>query len=259
MEKVLHYFLLDVPRAAAIWTVLLVLAVAAMVGLVARRDGTRPAGRTRIGRGARLTADAGELSRYAEEVAVAAGRAAATARRRRAEWLAAQDDIGAVRPALEAADAAVRQLSLAAAFPVPRTPRTPAEYADRERFMHRAVMAAYWRRELPVGEIVDALDHSNGWDPRRHPVEQELVLRTVVRDWLADADRAAIERERLAWQTADTAAEAARTLREEAYAAAGKARAARHRVRPIRSRVRSTAGPVRQRRTATGWLAARPG
>ncbi|GAB3818650.1 hypothetical protein [Micromonospora zhanjiangensis] len=258
MEKFLHYVLLDAARAAVIWVLLIGLAVVAMAGLVRRRERGTATDPDQADHPGPRDAEAAELHRYAEEVAVAAERAAATARRRRAEWLAAQDEAETARPALAEAEAIVRRLALAAAFPPPRTPRTPAEYADRERFMHRAVMAAYWRRELTVRELVDALDHSNGWDPRRHPVEQELVLRKVIRDRLAALERAAVDRERLAWQTADTAAEAARALREEAYAAARRAEAAGRRTRPIRSRVRTVTDPTRVRR-ATDWLPARTG
>ena len=105
---------------------------------------------------------------------MAAERSAVTARRRRDEWLRALEEVEASWRAYEAADAAARRVEAAAVLPEPRTPRTPAEYADRERYLHRAAMAACCRKELSVLQLSDALAHRNGWDPRRHPVEQEI-------------------------------------------------------------------------------------
>ncbi|ROT32439.1 hypothetical protein [Micromonospora sp. HM5-17] len=238
MERVLYYFLIDVPRAMTIWVVLMGLAAAATVGLFIRPQ-TNTADSDRAGdadgpsgdvarraaelRRARLAARALELHRYAEEVAVAAERSAVTAQRRRDEWLKAQEEAEAAWQAYEAADAAARRVEAAAVLPEPRTPRTPAEYADRERYLHRAAMAACCRKELSVLQLSDALAHRNGWDPRRHPVEQEIVLRRAARDTLFAAHRAAAERERMAWRDAEIAAEAARSLRQEAFTAAVRA------------------------------------
>ncbi|PWU56550.1 hypothetical protein DLJ47_05675, partial [Micromonospora sp. S4605] len=93
METVLyHQFLIDVPRAAAIWSGLLVLALTVLTVLVARPE---PATDEEPAPAAAEPAepDLADLRRYAEEVAVAATRAAQTARRRRADWLAAQAEV----------------------------------------------------------------------------------------------------------------------------------------------------------------------
>ncbi|MEK8108418.1 hypothetical protein NKG94_32340 [Micromonospora sp. M12] len=93
------------------------------------------------------------------------------------------------------------------------TAQTPAEYADRERYLHRAALDAYWRRELSVEQLSDVFAHRDGWDPRLHPVEQELVLQRAVRDNLAARHAAAREHEQVAWRAAEVAVAAARSLR----------------------------------------------
>lgn len=275
MHALLYNFLRDVPQAAAIWSSLIVLAMVVIAAVVAR-PGRRPpvAGQSAGPVGAAPLPgpaaaapppgpvdDPGpeDLRRYAEEVAVAAERAAGTARRHRDEWLAAQDEVTAAGQKLDGAEAAVRRLTRATAFGSPATPRTPTEYADRERFLHRAAMAAYWRRELSVTELSDVFAHRNGWDPRRHPVEQEFVLRMVVRDLLRSGHRSAVERERTAWRAAEVSAVAARSLREEAFAAAVRVHQARYAPVPEPAPDRTAAGVVRRARTASRWRAARAG
>ena len=71
-------------------------------------------------------------------------------------------------------------------------------------------------------QLSDVFAHRDGWDPRLHPVEQELVLRRAVRDHLLARQRAAREREQAAWRAAENAAEAARSLRDEAFAAVNR-------------------------------------
>ncbi|GAA3749161.1 hypothetical protein GCM10022225_36830 [Plantactinospora mayteni] len=234
MENLLFDFVIEVIRSTTLWLVLLGLALAGGIWLVVRPRGAATdhrdngsgydvAVRDAEGRRERLVARASELHRYAEEVAVAAERSAVTAQRRRDGWLAAQEAVETTWQAYEAADAAARRVGAAAVLPEPRTPRTPAEYADRERFLHRAAMVACTRQELTVLQLSDALANRNGWDPRRHPAEQEIVLRRVARDSLLAGYRTAEERERTAWRDAEVAAAAARSLREEAYAAASRA------------------------------------
>ncbi|MEH0845190.1 hypothetical protein V6U81_22640 [Micromonospora sp. CPCC 205711] len=224
MQTVLSAVLPDVPAAALIWLILLAVAAVAVAGLFVRPDVFRLALAGRFRQAAlpthlELAEEQRERARYAEEVAVAAERAAATAERRRTAWLAVQEEVEAAWREYETAEADVRRLSAAAAMPLPQTVRTPAEYADRERYLHRAALDAYWRKELSVEQLSDVFGHRGGWDPRRHPVEQELLLRRATRDNLAARHRTAVERERAAWRDADLAAAAARSLREEAFAA----------------------------------------
>ncbi|MFI9643269.1 hypothetical protein ACIG87_25000 [Micromonospora sp. NPDC051925] len=224
MQTVFSAVLPDVPAAALIWLVLLAVAAVAVATLVVRPDRLKFAAARRF-RDAALPSDPDraeqdrEYARYAEEVAVAADRAAATSGRLRAEWLAAQDEVEGAWQALQAVEADVRRLTAAAAMPLPHTGRTPAEYADRERWLHRAAVDAHGRGELSDAQLDDVFAHRAGWDPSRHPVEQELVLRRATRDHLAARHRAAVEREQAAWRAADLAGTAARSLRDEAFAA----------------------------------------
>ncbi|SCL17293.1 hypothetical protein [Micromonospora inyonensis] len=225
MQTVLSSVLIDVPRAAVIWLALLGVVVAAVATLLVRPDWFRAASRIRqavLPPHLEVARERQDLDRYTEEVAVAAERATVTAERRRAEWLAAQEAVEAAWQSCQDAEAALRRLDAAAALPLPRTPQTPAEYADRERYLHQAALAAHGRQELSKEQLDDAIAHRNGWDPRRHPVEQELVLRRAARDHLLARHRAAAERERAAWHDAELAAASARSLREEAYAATGR-------------------------------------
>ncbi|MCZ7438627.1 hypothetical protein O7598_19610 [Micromonospora sp. WMMC241] len=218
-QTVLLNFLTAVPEAAAIWSALTVLALVLLAVLVARpeRDGAAEIEPDPVDVEAAHHAD---LARYADEVAVAAAGAGQTARRRRERWLAAQSTADRAWTAYDEADAATRRLAGAGALPAPHTPHTPAEYAARERWLHHAAMAAHWRGDLTARQLADVLAHRNGWDPRRHPAEQELVLARTVRDGRRAGWETAAERERLAWRDAELAAESARTLAAEAYAAA---------------------------------------
>ncbi|MFI5835473.1 hypothetical protein ACIA5A_17535 [Micromonospora sp. NPDC051300] len=227
MQTVFSTVLPDVPAAAVIWLALLALAAIAVAALIVRPTRFRSVFGERISEAARPSSidlaeqsreQARERRRYADEVAVAASRATVTAERSRTEWLAAQDEAEEAWRVCQAAEEDVRRLAAAAALPLPRTARTPAEYADRERWLHRAALDAQWRKEITVQQLSDILG-GRGWDPSRHPVEQELLLRRLVRDNLRARQHAASEREQAAWRAAETAAAAARSLREEAFAA----------------------------------------
>ncbi|MGC5022890.1 hypothetical protein [Micromonospora sp. DT47] len=253
MNTVLYQFLIEVPTAAAIWSALLVLALTGLTVVVARPERDRPADE-----GAPvepLPGDAApemaDLRRYAEEVAVAAAGAAQTARRRRDAWLTAQEEVDRAWSAYDEAEGVARRFTGTAALPTPRTPRTPAEYAGRERWVHRAAVAAHWRGELSLTQLRDVFAHRDGWDPRRHPVEQEVLLARAVRDGRREAYRSATERERSAWRDAELAAEAARALAVEAYAAA-------ERLRPVRVPARR-ASVVARTVPAARWRPARVG
>lgn len=269
VEAVMYHLMLEVPRAMAIWTGLIVLAFLTLMTIIARpnpdpgplgadTEELRPLREAE--RRQRLAAKAQELIRYAEEVAVAADRANNTAQRRREEWLAAQNEVERAWRAFDAADNEVRRLSRAAAFPPPRTPRTPAEYADRERYLHRAAMRACSHGQLSALRLSDVLAHRAGWDPRRHPVEQELILQRVIREELWSAYQSAVQREREAWHAAGMAVKAARSLRQEATSAALVAQEAR-RWLPQADVQKPQAGSTRRFRLvpAWRWRAARAG
>lgn len=167
-----------------------------------------------------VEAPVSDQQRYADELATAATRAGATADKRTAEWERAQRAAESAWQAYEEAEGAARRALRAAAFPTPETPLTPAEYADRERYLHRAAQSAHARGELSTDQLIDALSHRNGFDPRLHPFEQDALLRRLGRDRLLRAYQAAAERERTAWREAEQAKAARRSLDREAAVAA---------------------------------------
>jgi hypothetical protein len=223
MTTVMQNLLVSVPRAAAIWTILILFATLSLAGLqLAGRRGRRPATvpvPVEDIDATQVVAVADRLDRAAAAAATAAAEAEEVAAHRRAEWLVVQAEAEQAWAAYEAADTAARRLEAAATLPAPRTQRTPAEYADREQFLHRAAMRACAHNALSPVDLTDALAHRHGWDPRLHPVEQETALYRAVRDGRRAAERAAIHRERQAWRAAQNAAEAARIRRAEALAA----------------------------------------
>lgn len=228
MEIVLSQVLPEAPRAAVIWLLLLAVVIAAVAAIGTDRGRNWFDGNGRIRRAALpddpppSAVERQELGRYVDEVTVAADRAGAAARRWRDQWSAAAEEAGAAWAAYELAEAQLRRLAAAGALPAPETPRTPAEYAERERHLHRSALAAYWREDLTVDELSDVFAHRDGWDPRLHPVHQEVFLARRVRDSRAARHRAAVEREAAAWQEAEAAAVAARSLRQEAMEAVAR-------------------------------------
>ncbi|MFG2108977.1 hypothetical protein [Micromonospora chersina] len=257
-QTVLYRFLTEVPEAAAIWSALLLLALGLLAALVARperEDGTDPVPDPVAEEAARRA----DLRRYADEVAVAAAGAAQTARRRREQWLAAQGEADRAWRAYDEAEGAARRFAGAAALPAPHTPRTPAEYAARERWLHHAAMAAHWRGDLSARQLADVLAHRNGWDPRRHPAEQEILLARAVRESRRAGWAAAAERERRAWRDAELAAEAAGTLAAEAYTAADALRPALPGAAAATVRGRDEGAPAPAAVPGARWRPARAG
>ncbi|WP_434742645.1 hypothetical protein [Micromonospora sp. SH-82] len=259
MQTVLSSFMIDIPQAAVIWLALLTVVGVAVAALLARP------GRLRLGVASRISQAAmpsrrdddgadeeeRERDRYAQEIAVAADRAGTTAQRRRAEWLAAQEEVESAWTAYQESEENVGRLITAASMPLPHTAQTPSEYADRERFMHRTALDAYWRREISVEQLSDVFGHRNGWDPRRHPVEQELFLHQAVRDNLFARHEAAREQEQAAWRTAEMAVAAANSLRAEAIAAAEPAPVAEQPLLPFSDTMEVPVVAPRRRGRAT--------
>jgi hypothetical protein len=171
-----------------------------------------------------------ELRRYAEEVGVAAERAAVMARRRHADWIAVQRTQEAAWRAYEVAEAEVRRFEEAARFPAlaeeHEAPADEMELSYRRRRLHRIATAAHERGEMSAEQLSDALFHRNGWDPASHPFVQDAMLREVVRERRLRAYQEASMIERAAWHAADMAAAARRSLEDEAFTAALRARQA---------------------------------
>lgn len=205
-------FLVSVPQAAALW-VLMLLGAVLIAGVLARRTrAVEPV----------ITEAESDARRYAGEVAVAAGRAAATAERRRTEWVGAQQELDAAWLAFDAADQVARQAARALAYPLMSRRRKPGENAERQRYLHHAAGAACRNREISIAQLNDVYAH-RGWNPRLHPVVQESVLKQAIRDHRWAEYRTALEKERNAWQEAEFAAGALRSLRVEAAAAVTRA------------------------------------
>ncbi|RZU49123.1 hypothetical protein EV385_0858 [Krasilnikovia cinnamomea] len=224
METALHSILISVPEAAVIWLTMLLAATAAVVAFAL--PGRLSVRLSLAGHPPVESDDPGEDAeagqRYADEIAVAAERAAATARRCRAEWEQACRELDAAWTAYDDADAAARRMAAAAAYPLLVRRRKPADRVDRERWLHHTATAACRNRELSIAQLNDVLAH-RGWNPRLHPVHQEVVLRQAVREHRLAAYSDAAERERRTWQEAERAAAALSALRAEACAASVRA------------------------------------
>ena len=143
MNSVVIEFVHGLMQAAAIWLVLLVIAVITLSIIVRRpsprRERQPEEQRVRgvLLKRARLSAEYEQLQRFASEVAVAAERAAATAERRRKEWLTTQGQAQIAWEAYEACDDQARRLTAAAALLVARL----------------GSKAKAWRRRSGGGEI----------------------------------------------------------------------------------------------------------
>jgi hypothetical protein len=250
-----HAFLLDVRGAALIWLALVVVGAAPFVAMAVsaqrrwRRTRPRPERRVRIRRESPAARQA-ELRRYAEEIAVAASRAAVTAERRRAEWAAVSRTQQAAWRAYDEAVEAARRAIQAEAFGIPDTPSTVEEMAARRRYLERTAAAAYRRGDLTAAPCGDVIAGRDGWDPRRHPFEQETRLRVTRRDRLRRACETLSEVERSAWQAAEVAVAAKRSLDTEALSAAVRVRRA-----ASPSRTRPARRPVRSVRPMPSWNA----
>ncbi|GLW32627.1 hypothetical protein [Actinoplanes regularis] len=199
-------FLSSVPQAVAIWLIIILLVAVAAATVSIPRVLTEPAPVVT------------ERQRYAEEVAIAADRAAGTARRRRAEWVAAQTAVDEAWAAYEKADRACHRIASAAAYPLVSLRRKPGENVDRQRYLHRAASALCRSQDLSIDQLNDVFAH-RGWNPRLHPVLQEAVLAQAVRAHRLAGYREAVEKEQIAWRGVLAADEALCSLRAEATAA----------------------------------------
>lgn len=224
------------PQTVGIWLLLLVLAAASLIALADRGGRSGPAriaagivaqSRQRHQDRARRAAQTADMARYAEEVTIAAHRATIAVQRSRGQWHDAQQRLAAAGDARQNADAQVLQACRAAAYRSPATELTPADYADRERHLHAAAALAHRQGRLSTGQLRDALAHRNGWDPRLHPADQDVVVSRAARSHLHHLYQQAITAERAAWNRAGMAVTAARTLRAEADTAISTACASR--------------------------------
>ena len=243
LQNAIQTLLVDSRQALTIWAGLIAVAVGAfmLLSVVGRRTWYDPP-RIDPERLALLRAEAvvraDELRRCAEEIAVAAGRAGAAAERRRSEWLAAQTAVETAWQRYDSTDTAARRAVAATAIPVPRRQLTPAEVALRERYMHRSATEAYYRGDLAIEQLLDALSSRNGWNPCLHPADQEAVMLRIARGRRHRAFHTARAAELGAWRDAEFADAARISLDNEALAAAADADRAQRRVVALTPRSR---------------------
>ncbi|AEV82115.1 nucleoporin [Actinoplanes sp. SE50] len=204
-------------------------------GLASRASGRRPLLRRLFHRAAarreerlRRETEAVRSVRYAEEVRVAAEQAGYAADRWQEHWEATAARVDAAFRAWQAADARLQRSRTAIAYGTPATEQSPAEYVDRERFLHLAVRAAAERGELPTSAVADALTGRGGWDARLHPVDQELVIQRAAATHLEAVWKRAAAAEKLAWRDAQTARRNWQSLCQETILAAAHATAVHH-------------------------------
>lgn len=218
-----------VSQAVVLWSLLALFAVYTTGWLLVPgiRQHTRDARRLReatLLRRDRLSTLATESTRYAEEIAVAADRAAVREARQRAEWQRMQGELEWAENAFDEAEAKWRRLALAAEYPDPGGSFTDDE--SRARYLRRLLTEACIQGDLSPLVLSDALAGRDGWSAVASPAEQELRLGKVVREGLRAVHGRTAERERAAWQAYIAAADQARALRAEANAARERAQGA---------------------------------
>lgn len=170
--------------------------------------------------------------RYADEVRVAAERAELSADRWQEHWEQAVLDSEHTWQAWQDAQARLVQTRAASAWGTPATPQTPAEYADRERYLHLAVRAAVARGELPTVAIADALA-GRGWDAGLHPADQELAIHRAAAAHLHQVHRRAAATEQTLRHDADLAARTRDALLTETLLTSSLLTGARTTGRPV--------------------------
>jgi len=227
--------LLTTPAPVAIWATLWILTLPAML-LLADPEAMRHPGQAlrsqlfsrRSENRHRAALEAMAATQFAEEVRVAADRAALAAERWQERWEQATDDVCTAWQDWLDADARVRAQFAASAFGTPWSARTPTEYAARERFLHRTVRTAAGHGWLPAAAAADALAGRGGWDARLHPLDQELVVSRAAAGHLRDRYERAVAAERGARHDADLARRTSDSLRHESRTAAEHTAGLRH-------------------------------
>jgi hypothetical protein len=228
--------LLNEPAPAAIWATLMLLCLPAVL-LLGNPQGLRHprlavldvfgAVRRHGDLRRRQRAEAVETIRYAEEMRVAADQAVSAAQR----WSERHDRASAQADAAwltwQDAGSELTRLRAAAAFTNPWTAPTPAEYADRERYLHRAVRAAAARGDLPASAVGDALA-GEGWDARLHPFDQDVAVARAIVAHRHECYRRAVAAEAATSHDAQLSVRSRDSLRREFVVAASRAAAVHH-------------------------------
>ncbi|WP_157411639.1 hypothetical protein [Actinoplanes rectilineatus] len=199
---------------------------------------TRPAPQ-RTSRAARRT-EAVDARRFAEEIHVAAARAGDSARNWQEFWAQSEEYAADAWQAWQDAEKQLARTRAATAFRSPHFLQTPSEYAENEKFLHRAAAKAVDRGDLPSTVLVDLAAGEGGWNPMLHPVEQELVLQMATAAVRRHMFEQATEAEESAWHDAQLAVAVRDSLRREAGEATVRA-AALARYLPSRERAAAPA------------------
>ena len=242
--NVVAEMLLTEPAPLAIWVTLLLAATLSVLAL-AGVDGVRdphlvvldavPYLRRRREQRARRRQDAEHAVRYADELVVAAGRAARVAAQWREHCRQSEEHTATAWQEWQDAEQRLTVMRAASAFAMPAA-RTPAEYADRERFLHRALGAAVDRGDLPAGAAAEALAGQGGWNPWLHPVDQERAVQQAVAAHRRALHQRAVMAEKAARHDARLAVATRDSLRRETAVAVARAGAVRHLAPALRHR-----------------------
>jgi len=234
--NVVAEMMLTEPAPLAIWAMLLLAAALSVVAL-AGVDGVRdphlllldavPFLRRWRARRAQRRQDAEHAVRYAEELTVATARATRVAAQWREHAQQSELDATAAWQAWQDAEQRLSVIRVASAYPMPAA-CTPADYADRERFLHTAVRAAAGRGDLPADAVAEVLAGHGGWNPWLHPVEQERVVQEATVAHRRHLYRRATMAEKAARHDARLAGSARDSLRRETAVAVVQAAAVRH-------------------------------
>lgn len=241
--------LLNEPAPAAIWATLMLLCLPALI-LLASPQGVRHPRLTLLqvagtlrGRGEhrrRRRAEVLETIRYADEMRVAANQAAFAAQRWQERRAQAEERATAAWTLWQDAAGELTRLRAAAAYANPWSASTPAEYAERERYLHRTVRAAAGRGDLPAAAVADALA-GRGWDARLHAFDQDVAVARAIATHRRAAYLQAAAAEATATHDAHLAIRSSESLRQEYVAAAVRAAGVHHlapAVAPAATRVR---------------------
>jgi hypothetical protein len=238
--------LLNEPTPAAIWAALMLLCLPAVFLLASPHSLRHPrlalldiagAARRRGELRRRRQAEAVETIRYAEEMRVAADQAITAAARWEQRRDRAATRATVAWQAWQQAGSDLTRLRAATAFANPWTAPTPAEYADRERYLHRAVRAAADRDDLPTADVTD-------FDARLHPFDQDVAIAAAVVAHRRETYRLAAAAEVTAVHDAHLAARSRDSLHRE-YVEAAVHAADVHHLAPIsRPAPRSGRRPV---------------
>jgi len=228
VETALHDIVRNIPHVLIIWLALVALTLIgcgflAVPTLQRRyRAGKARAAGAQVRR-VQLGAQAEELRRLADELAVAAARSRVTTQRQEDEWEGLCRAREAAWRAYAAADSTARRVSRAVAFPLAPQRLDATERRARERYLHRVATEAYRRGEISVADLSAVLSRRGDWHPERHPADHEVALRRIARERLRAAYQAVAAIEQTARQQAEVADAAARSLQAEAVTAAARA------------------------------------